>query len=104
MRATLSTWFGQHRLILLLGLAAWVLLSGAGLVHAQLVGLDPLQAITVWNEWFVALLIVPYFFGLAVHGRHPLLRQGYLVVLLVFALDLGLRAAFGLGWEPFLVQ
>ncbi|MFZ5816896.1 MAG: hypothetical protein ACOY93_16645 [Bacillota bacterium] len=102
MLQSLTHWFWSRRQDWLLGLGAWALLGVGGAVHAHFAQLPALQVIVTWNEWFAALLLLPLLFTGRMRGN-PLARKAYAAVLVVFALDLLVRALFGLGWQPFLL-
>lgn len=110
----LAAWFRSYRLVWMLGPVVWALLALAGLIHARLAGLPVWEVIVTWHEWFAALLWLPLLatIGTTIRGyargrdrsdRPPLVSMGYLLALIVFALDLAVRAILGLGWDPFLV-
>jgi hypothetical protein len=96
-----------------LALALWALLGVVAWVHAQLAGLPARQLIVTYWEWSVALLLLPFLatIGTTIPGpnrrgpdtpaRPALISMGYVIALVIFSLDLLVRALFGLGWEPF---
>lgn len=98
----------------MLGPVVWLLLALAGWIHARLAGLPVLETIVTYDEWFAALLLLPLLgtIGTSVRGpsrgrdrpdRPALVSMGFVLALIIFALDLIVRALFGLGWEPFLL-
>jgi hypothetical protein len=109
-------WYRRDRLVWMLGPAAWVLLALAGWLHARMTGLPVLPLILTYDEWFAALLLLPSLATLGAAAREPehggagvrsrltLVRMGYVPALIVFSLDLLVRALFGLGWEPFFLE
>lgn len=109
-------WNRRDRLMWMLGPAAWALLALAGWLHARITGLPVLPLILTYDEWFAALLLLPSLATLGATMREPehggagarsrltLLRKGHVPALTVFALDLLVRALFGLGWEPFFLE
>lgn len=92
---------------LLAGLAAFAVLAACGALHAQFAGQPAPPMVVTWCEWFAALVLLPYVFTLGAFGRwgqeraHGAVILGWRVALVVFALDLALRAALGLGLSPF---
>lgn len=114
MAQGVAAWFRSYRFVWLLGPVVWLLLVLAGWVHARLTGLPALELILTWQEWFVALLLLPYLLtmGTTIRGpgrggdkpvRPSLVSMGYVLALTVLALDLMTRAIFGVGWAPFFV-
>lgn len=135
--------FKHHRTALMGGLVLWVLLAVGAWVQVSAAQSPILPAIVTWNEWAVAVMLLP---GLATAGargfdavsrggraratmegviagagvssvdRHAaeeaqrikaVGRPGWVRTLstmawVIFAVDLLLRAVYGLGWEPFL--
>lgn len=96
-----------RRRSLLLGALAFLILAACGGLHARLSGQPAPQLIATWCEWFAALVFLPYVFTLGAFGRWGQERAiapvilGWRVALVVFALDLLLRALLGLGLTPF---
>jgi len=92
---------------LLPGLLAFLVLCLFGVLHAALAGRRGPENATAWCEWFAALVLLPYAFSFGAFGRWGSERGlawvagGWRVALVVFALDLVLRAVLGLGWEPY---
>ncbi|HLN61754.1 MAG TPA: hypothetical protein VK464_09400 [Symbiobacteriaceae bacterium] len=99
---------------LALGAGAWALLAAAGAAWAGSAGRPLLQTVVTVDEWAVAVLLLPtvllWVFGVV--QRDELVRDGArkvvgtawgigAVAMVIFALDLATRAAFGLGWKPF---
>jgi hypothetical protein len=82
-------------------------LVALGLLHAALSGRPAPRVITAWCEWFAALVFAPYVFSFGAFGRWGsersigLVVAGWRVALVVFALDLLMRALLSLGWEPY---
>ncbi|MBP2016950.1 hypothetical protein J2Z79_000324 [Symbiobacterium terraclitae] len=98
-----TAWRGS----LLWGALAFLALAACGGLHAWLSGEPAPPVIATWCEWFAALALLPYVFTMGAFGRWGQARavapviHGWRAALVVFALDLLLRAALGLGLTPY---
>lgn len=143
MTQRIMAWLLHHRPALTGGLLLWGLLALGAWIRASGAQSPVLPAIVTWNEWAVALMLLPGLImtgargfdatsragraratmegviagagiksvdrhvheeaqRLAGVGRPGMIRSLSIMAWVVFALDLLLRAVFGLGWEPFL--
>lgn len=99
---------------LLLGVVAWLGLAVGAALQARSAGSALWPTVVTWDEWVVAIALVPrailFILGImmtddvqARWGRRVTGAINWLAwsALVVFALDLAVRAVFGLGWKPF---
>ncbi|MDF2629771.1 MAG: hypothetical protein K0R39_3602 [Symbiobacteriaceae bacterium] len=111
MGEALVNWLEERWPAWVAGVLAWVLLALGAAAYASAKGLDTWKLIVTWDEWVVAIGLLP---RLAV----PIFRKSEMadatarrvvswageftwVLFVILVLDLVVRATFGLGWEPF---
>ncbi len=96
---TWNRWVTPYSNYLWVGLFFWVLCSVAAAVYAAQSGLARLPTVVTWNEWLVAIILIPALLGVGARGT---LRWAKWIAATVLGLDILVRAFFGLGWQPFL--
>jgi hypothetical protein len=111
MGEALVGWVKERWMAWAAGVLAWVLLALGASAYATSTGLDPWRLTVTWDEWVVAIgllprLIVPIFRKSEMVD--PVARRAVAwvgeftwVLFVIFILDLVARAVLGLGWEPF---
>lgn len=92
----LHRWVTPYRGRIGVGLGCWGLCSVAAVVYASQSGATRLPIVVTWNEWLVALLLIP---ALVSGGSVAVWLRWTAAI--VFGLDLLVRALFRLGWQPF---
>lgn len=142
MRKSMLSWYRNYRLYWLAGAVLWLIVAAGTWPYAQTRGLPYLKTMVTWDEWVVAVLLLPWLthfllvgLGKATRGSRVNAAMQNIVVggslqalndqvaaefapesnaspvgwvsrltavaVAVFALDLLVRAVFGLGWQPF---
>jgi hypothetical protein len=99
---------------LLVGVVVWAGLAAGAAAQARARGMAVWPAVVTWDEWLVAVAVIPrmilFVLGIlqpddvaARWGKRPVvwINMAAVAALVVFALDLAVRALFGLGWKPF---
>jgi hypothetical protein len=98
----LHRWVMPNSRQLVVGLVCWVLCSVAAVAFASQSGAPWLPTIVTWNEWLVAIVLIPVLFSIGATGPRAAMRWARWIAATVFGLDLLVRALFRLGWQPFL--
>jgi len=98
----LHRWVTPNSTYLGVGLGCWVLCSGAAAFYAARFSLDLLPTIVTWNEWLIAIILIPALLNVGAPRVRARLVWVRWIAATVFAMDLLVRAFFGLGWQPFL--
>lgn len=111
MAETLVDWVKDRWPAWAAGVLAWVLLALGAAAYATSNGLDAWKLVVTWDEWVVAVgliprVLVPIFRKSEVAdptARRVVAWFGEFtwVLFVILVLDLVARAVLGLGWEPF---
>lgn len=142
MKRMLLSWYANYRLYGLAGALLWAFVAAAAWQYARVQGLPFLPTMVTWDEWTVAVLLLPRLWTFVLTGFSMMTRGSRVTTAMqnvmyggstqavadqfaedvayeskvggmgwgarlaataaaVFALDLVVRAACGLGWQSF---